>query len=71
MAFSNTKPRAVRSAPGSKIKGKVVPQTKPGMLPRGAIRTTVNLYTQDDRDEKQAAQGAFLDAVGIGSRLVQ
>ena len=26
---------------------------------------------QDDQDEKQAAQGAFLDAVGLGSRLVQ
>ena len=35
------------------------------------IRTTMNLYTQDDRDEKQAAQGAFLSAVGLGSRLVQ
>jgi len=34
------------------------------MLPRGAIRTTVNLYTQDDRDEKEAAQGAFPTAVG-------
>jgi hypothetical protein len=28
-------------------------------------------YTQDDQDEKQAAQGAFLSAVGLGSRLVQ
>ena len=30
------------------------------MLPHSDIRTTMNLYTQDDRDEKQAAQGAFL-----------
>jgi MOSC domain-containing protein YiiM len=38
---------------------------------RQVIRTTMNLYTQDDRDEKQATQGAFLTAVGLGSRLVQ
>jgi hypothetical protein len=30
------------------------------MLRHSDIRTTMNLYTQDDRDEKQAAQGAFL-----------
>ena len=29
------------------------------------------LYTQDDHDEKQAAHGAFLSAVGLRSRLVQ
>jgi integrase len=52
-------------------KGKVDPKTVQGMLRHSDIRTTLNLYTQDDRDEKQAAQGAFLDAVGLGSRLVQ
>jgi integrase len=52
-------------------KGKVDPKTVQGMLRHSDIRTTMNLYTQDDRDEKQAAQGAFLDAVGLGSRLVQ
>jgi integrase len=52
-------------------KGKVDPKTVQGMLRHADIRTTMNLYTQDDRDEKQAAQGAFLDAVGLGSRLVQ
>ena len=34
-------------------------------------RPTLDLYTQDDRDEKQAAKGAYLGAVGLGSRLVQ
>lgn len=52
-------------------KGKVEPKTVQGMLRHSDIRTTMNLYTQDDRDEKQAAQGAFLRAVGLGSRLVQ
>ena len=52
-------------------KGKVNPKTVQGMLRHSDIRTTMNLYTKDDRDEKQAAQGAFLSAVGLGSRLVQ
>ena len=45
------------------------PKTVQGMLRHSDIRTTMNLYTQDDPDEKQAAQGAFLSAVGLGSRL--
>jgi integrase len=52
-------------------KGKIDPKTVQGILRHSDIRTTMNLYTQDDRDEKQAAQGAFLSAVGLGSRLVQ
>jgi integrase len=52
-------------------KGKVDPKTVQGMLRHSDIRTTMNLYTQDDRDEKEAAQGAFLSAVGLGGRLVQ
>jgi hypothetical protein len=42
-----------------------------GILRQSRIQTTLDLYTQDDRDEKQAAQGAYLGAVGLGSRLVQ
>ena len=41
------------------------------LRPRSSARVAMNLYTQDDRDEKQAAQGAFLSAVGLVSRLVQ
>jgi hypothetical protein len=52
-------------------RGKVDPKTVQGMSRLSDIRTAMNLYTQDDRDEKQAAQGAFLSAVGLGSRLVQ
>jgi integrase len=51
--------------------GKVAPKTVQGMLRHANVKTTLNLYTQDDRDEKQAAQGAYLSAVGLGSRLVQ
>jgi integrase len=51
--------------------GKVAPKTVQGMLRHANVKTTLGLYTQDDRDEKQAAQGAFLSAVGLGSRLVQ
>jgi hypothetical protein len=50
-------------------KGKVDPKTVQGMLRHSDIRTTMNLYTQDDRDEKQAAQGAFLNAVGLRNLL--
>jgi hypothetical protein len=42
-----------------------------GILRQSRIQTTLDLYTQDDRDEKQAAKGAYLGAVGLGSRLVQ
>ena len=41
------------------------------MLLQGHTRTTMNFYTQDDRDEKQAAQCAFLSAVGPESHSVQ
>ena len=52
-------------------KAKVEPKTVQGILRHSKIQTTLDLYTQDDSDEKQAAQGAFLSAVGLGSRLVQ
>ncbi len=45
--------------------------TVQGILRHSKIQTTLDLYTQDDSDEKQVAQGAFLSAVGLGSRLVQ
>jgi integrase len=51
--------------------GKVAPKTVRGMLRHANVKTTLNLSMQDDRDEKQAAQGAYLSGVGLGSRLVQ
>lgn len=47
-------------------KGKVDSKTVQGILRHIDICTTMN-----DREEKQGAQGAFLGAVGLGSRLVQ
>ena len=52
-------------------KGKVEPKTVQGMLRHSDTARRMNLYTQEDSDEKQAAQGAFLSAVGLGSRRVQ
>jgi integrase len=51
--------------------GKVAPKTVQGILRHANVKTTLGLYTQDDSSEMQAAQGAFLSAVGLGSRLVQ
>ena len=50
---------------------KVQPKTVQGLLRHADIKTTLGLYTQDDSDEKQAAQGAFLDAMGLASSMVQ
>ncbi len=51
--------------------GKVAPKTVQGMLRHANVKTTLGLYMQDDQDEKQIAQGAFLSAVGLGSHLIQ
>jgi hypothetical protein len=50
---------------------KVAPKTVQGILRHANVKTTLGLYTEDDSGEMQAAQGAFLSAVGLGSRLVQ
>lgn len=52
-------------------KAKVEPKTVQGILRHSRIQTTLDLYTQQDNDEARAAQGAFLRALGMGSRLVQ
>jgi integrase len=51
--------------------GKIAPKTVQGILRHSDVRLTLNLYTQDDDAEKQAAQGAFLTAMGMGSSMVQ
>jgi hypothetical protein len=50
---------------------KIQPKTVQGLLRHADIKTTLGLYTQDDSDEKQAAQGAFLDAMELASSMVQ
>lgn len=46
-------------------KAKVEPKTVQGILRHSKIQTTLDLYTQEDSDETRAAQGAFLNAVGM------
>jgi integrase len=52
-------------------KGKVEPKTVQGLLRHSRIQTTLDLYTQEDCDETRAAQGAFLNAVGLAGGMIQ
>src|ERR1700722_3761259 len=52
-------------------KAKVEPKTVQGILRHSRIQTTLDLYTQKDSDEARAAQGEFLQALGMRSELVQ
>jgi integrase len=52
-------------------KGKVEPKTVQGLLRHSKIQTTLDLYTQEDCDETRAAQGSFLNAMGMRSGMVQ
>ena len=52
-------------------KAKVEPKTVQGILRHSRIQTTLDLYTQEDSDEARAAQGEFLQALGMRSELVQ
>ena len=52
-------------------KAKVEPKTVQGILRHSKIQTTLDLYTQEDRDETLAAQGEYLTALGVSSSMVQ
>jgi hypothetical protein len=52
-------------------KAKVEPKTVQGILRHSRIQTTLDLYTQEDRDEARGAQGEFLKAVGMHSEVPQ
>jgi hypothetical protein len=52
-------------------KAKVEPKTVQGILRHTKIQTTLDLYTQEDRDETLAAQGEYLTALGVATQLVQ
>jgi len=52
-------------------KAKVDPKTVQGILRHSRIQTTLDLYTQTDGDETRIAQGRYLEALGLNSRLVQ
>ncbi len=50
-------------------KAKVEPKTVQGILRHSKIQTTLDLYTQEDCDETRAAQGEFLNAVGMSAAV--
>jgi integrase len=52
-------------------KKKVEPKTVQGILRHSRIQTTLDLYTQEDSDEARAAQGAYLEALGMPPERVQ
>jgi integrase len=52
-------------------KAKVQAKTVQSLLRHAQIRTTLGLYTQEDGDETQAAQGEFLAALGMKSEAIQ
>ncbi|HMH12169.1 MAG TPA: site-specific integrase [Edaphobacter sp.] len=46
-------------------KAKTEPKTVQGILRHSRIQTTMDLYTQEDRDETRATQGQFLEALAM------
>jgi integrase len=52
-------------------KAKVAPKTVQGILRHSRIQTTLDLYTQADNSDTRAAQGEFLNALGMESEKVQ
>jgi integrase len=52
-------------------KAKENPKTVQGILGYSRIRTTLDLYTDEDLDEMIAAQEKFLDPVGFEKETVQ
>jgi integrase len=52
-------------------KAKVPAQIVQSLLRHAQIKTTLGLYTQEDGDETQAAQGEFLAALGMKSGAIQ
>jgi len=51
-------------------KAKVDPKTVQALLRHAKIQTTLDLYTQGDGDETRAAQGRYLEALGMASGMV-
>jgi integrase len=52
-------------------KAKVEPKTVQSFLRHSRVQTTLDLYTQEDCDETRIAQGQFLEALGMPTRMVQ
>ena len=52
-------------------KAKVEPKTVQSILRHSRIQTTLDLYTQGDGDETRAAQGAFMNELGMATGTIQ
>jgi integrase len=52
-------------------KAKVDPKTVQTILRHSRIQTTLDIYTQGDGDETQAAQGAFLKELGVFPEIIK
>ena len=52
-------------------KRKENPKTVQGILRHARIQTTLDLYTESDLAEMQAAQGAFLEEMGMQTPTIQ
>ncbi len=50
-------------------KAKVEPKTVQGILRHSRIQTTLDLYTQQDREEARIAQGLFLEAMRVSASV--
>jgi integrase len=52
-------------------KAKVDPKIVQGILRHSRVQVTLDLYTQEDSDETRAAQGRFMEALGMSTAIVQ
>ena len=52
-------------------KAKAQPKCVQAILRHSRIQTTLDLSTQEDSDEARAAQGQFLQALGMQTEMVQ
>ncbi len=48
-------------------KAKVAPKTVQGILRHSRVQTTLDLYTQEDRDEARAARAGARNELGVGA----
>lgn len=51
-------------------KAKIEPKTVQGILRHSRIQTTLDLYTQQDKEEARTAQGRFLEAMRLSAESV-
>jgi len=52
-------------------KAKAEPKTVQSIPRHSRIQTSLDVYTQADRDGTRAAQGAFLREMGVATEMIQ